>query len=127
MRNGLLVAIVVAGLMLTLTAAAEQGAEMSGTWLGPWYRGMTSGIVKIELDDAGSGTIHFTNLENFGEEPVALKNVERDGKKISFSAAGKSGVEFTASATISSEGERMRGNGRYEGFGVRFEARPQKN
>lgn len=123
----LLVLLAVAGSSLLQAALAQQDQLMSGTWRGPWYRGMTSGVVTLEVGANGAGTIQFTNLENFGDQPVALRNVEISGNTLTFSASGTSGADFTASAKISADGSKMRGNARYEGFGVRFEARPQMN
>lgn len=125
MRRTFLLAIAVFGLSVLFPVAAQERAQITGIWHGPWYRGMTSGLVTIELGSAGAGTIRFTNLESFGEDAVELKNVEVDGKTLTFRAEGKSGAEFKASATVTAEGSRMRGNGRYEGFGVRFETRPK--
>ena len=125
MRRTFFLAIAVFALSVLFPVAAQEHAKMTGIWQGTWYRGMTSGLVTLELGSAGAGTIRFTNLETFGEDAVELKNVEIDGKTLTFRAEGKNGAEFKASVTVTADGSRMRGNGRYEGFGVRFEARPK--
>lgn len=125
MRRVFLLTIAAPALSVLFPVAAQEHAQITGIWKGTWYRGMTSGLVTIELGGAGAGTIRFTNLETFGEDAVELKNVEIDGKTLTFRAEGKSGAEFKASATVTAEGSIMRGNGRYEGFGVRFETRPE--
>jgi hypothetical protein len=125
MHRGIMATLVMVGLSLCWPAVADE-AGLSGVWRGPWYRGMTSGVVTIELAADGSGTIRFTNLENFGEAPVALDDIKRKERSIEFSATGSGGIPFTAVATLTPDGRRLLGNARYEGYGVRFEARTQK-
>lgn len=126
MRSLIALVLALAGLLPLAAGGADDGG-VAGTWRGPWYRGMTSGLVTIELAADGSGTIQFTNLENFGEAPAELRDVKVDGKNLMFSASGRSGAEFKATANVAADGSKMRGNARYEGFGVRFEARLQGN
>ena len=52
--------------------ALAQEAALTGIWEGPWYRGMTSGKVKIDLREQ-PGTIQFTNLDNFGTQPSPVQ------------------------------------------------------
>lgn len=104
-------------------ALADQVASLQGTWKGPWYIGMTSGLATMEIAADGSGTITFTNLENFGEEPVALTKTSFDGKTFRFAASGTDGVEFSVGMQLGSGGKQLRGNGKYGGFGARLELR----
>jgi hypothetical protein len=77
----------------------------------------------MQIASDGSGTIAFTNLENFGEEPVALTKTSFDGKTFRFAASGTGGVAFSAGMQPGSGGKLLRGNGRYGGFGARLELR----
>jgi len=102
-------------------ALADQLDSLQGSWKGPWYIGMTSGLAKMEIAADGSGTIAFTNLENFGEEPVALAKTSFDGKTFRFAALGTGGVAFSVGMQIGSGAKQLRGNGKYGGFGARLE------
>ncbi len=118
-----LAAIVSGGTHLGWCRAADQLVSLQGTWKGPWYIGMTSGLATMEIAADGSGTIAFTNLENFGEEPVALTKTSFDGKTFRFAASGTGGVEFSVGTQLGSGGNQLRGNGKYGGFGARLELR----
>jgi hypothetical protein len=80
--NGVLLglALIALGAALPVPATAEGVDAVTGLWDGPWYRGMTSGKVKVKIEGAG-GTIQFTNLDNYGDAPHALTNVTFDGKQ----------------------------------------------
>jgi hypothetical protein len=104
-------------------AFADQLASLQGTWKGPWYIGMSSGLATMEIAADGSGTIAFTNLENFGDEPVALSKTSFDGKTFTFAASGTGGVAFSAGMQLGADGKQLRGNGKYGGFGARLELR----
>ena len=45
------------------SAAAESAVD--GVWEGAWYRGMTSGKLRLELRGS-EGTVQFTGLDTFG-------------------------------------------------------------
>ena len=112
----------VAGTWVGSLAAGQSGMEqLQGTWEGPWYIGMSSGKARIAIDGSGAGTIVFTNLENFGNNPVALEKAVFDGKSLKFSASGEGAHEFSASLQLRGAGEQLRGNGMYGGFGARLE------
>jgi hypothetical protein len=120
--NGMwLAAIAVAANTWVGTAFADQLAALQGTWKGPWYIGMTSGLATVEIAADGSGTIAFTNLENFGGDPVALVKTSFDGKTFRFAASGSGGVAFSVTMQLGSGGKQLRGNGKYGGFGARLE------
>jgi len=113
---GLLVAI-----MLTIgtqPVARAQDAD-AGQWEGPWYRGMTSGKVKIDLRTK-PGTIQFTNLDNFGTDlrPV---DASLDDGFLKFRAEGEKGGPLTASLKLNEAGTAAKGLGKFDGFPLRFE------
>lgn len=113
--------VLLASLWAGPLAAEQAGVEkLQGTWEGPWYIGMSSGKARVEIDAGGQGTIAFTNLENFGERPVALEKAAFDGKAFRFSAAGEGAQEFSASLQLRGDGQLL-GNGKYGGFGARLE------
>ena len=101
-------------------AAAAGTAGVKGTWEGPWYRGMTSGKVKIQIDDAG-GTIQFTNLDNFGPAQHPISDTAFDGQSFKFRAEGEKGGALTANLKRSESGTEMKGLGKFDGFPLRFE------
>ncbi|HWH47591.1 MAG TPA: hypothetical protein VN664_07310 [Burkholderiales bacterium] len=103
------------------SAFADQASSLQGTWKGPWYIGMSSGLAKLEIAADGSGTIAFTNLENFGEEAAALTKTSFDGKTFRFVASGTGGGAFTVGLQLEAGGKQLRGNGKYGGFGARLE------
>ena len=102
-------------------ALADPPTSLQGTWKGPWYIGMSSGLAKMEIAADGSGTIEFTNLEKFGEEPVALTKTSFDGKTFRFVASGTGSGAFTVGLQLEAGGKQLRGNGKYGGFGARLE------
>jgi hypothetical protein len=95
-------------------------AAVKGTWEGPWYRGMTSGKVKIQIEDAG-GTIQFTNLDNFGSGPHPISDSGFDGETFKFRTQGDKGGPLTASLKRNESGNEMKGLGKFDGFPLRFE------
>ena len=100
-----------------LPAAAD---DLSGSWTGPWYRGMTSGTMTLQIDADGTGVVQFRNLDNFGEEAVALSKVNKHGNSLKFSAAGDGAGVFVASTQLTSDGKVLKGKADYEGFPIKF-------
>lgn len=123
MKSMWLVASVLAANTWAGAVLADQLHSLQGTWTGPWYIGMTSGLVTMQIAADGSGTIALTNLENFGEQPVALTKTSFDGKTFRFAASGAGGVEFSVGMQLGSDAKQLRGNGKYGGFGARLELR----
>ena len=113
---GLLVAITLT--MGVQPVARAQDAE-AGQWEGPWYRGMTSGKVKIDLRTK-PGTIQFTNLDNFGTDlrPV---DASLDDGVLKLRAEGDKGGPLTASLKLNEAGTEAKGLGKFDGFPLRFE------
>ena len=106
---------------LASNADAADPAALAGSWKGPWYIGMSSGLATMELAADGSGKISLTNLDEFGAAPVALAKQSYDGKVFRFSAAGANGAVLTAGLQVENDGKRLRGNGKFGGFGARLE------
>lgn len=121
-RIGLATLALVASICVGPLAAEQSGMEkLQGTWEGPWYIGMSSGKAQLAIDASGAGTIVFTNLENFGDKPVALEKVTFNGKSFKFSASGEGSHDFSASLQLRGGGEQLVGSGKYGGFGARLE------
>ena len=94
---------------------------MDGVWEGPWYRGMTSGKVKIDLRQT-SRTIAFTNLDGFGTQMRPLQ-VSLDIGAIKLRADGDKGGPLTANLKLNEAGTEMKGLGKFDGFPLRFEVK----
>lgn len=121
------VSMILRGLLaVALAAALEQGAcddqatAQPGSWRGPWYLGMTSGVAVLELTDDG-GTLTLTNNEKFGEEPVRITDLERLPGSLQFRALGADGKPLECRIPVTVEGSRALGFCRYGGFNLRFE------
>jgi hypothetical protein len=102
------------------TAVADTIA-LRGSWKGPWYIGMSSGVVAMDIAEDGSGKIALTNLEEFGSQPVPLARQSFDGKSFTFSATGANGAALVMSLQLGAGGKQLRGNGKHAGFGARME------
>jgi len=107
--------------VLAVPARADDMSALAGAWKGPWYIGMSSGMATMELAADGSGTLALTNMDEYGEKPVALSKQSFDGKVLRFSAVGASGTALTMALQPENEGRKMRGNGKFSGFGARLE------
>ena len=101
------------------TAVADT-SELHGSWKGPWYIGMSSGVVAMEIGADGTGNIALTNLEEFGSRAVPLSKQSFDGKVFAFSATGASGAVLTMSLHLGEGGRQLRGNGKHGSFGARM-------
>jgi len=112
--------LVVAPGLLAIEAVAQDSRSIDGTWEGPWYRGMSSGVAKVRI--AGqAGTLQLTNAETFGEEPRPLVKLQASGDQVSLRADGTAGGPLTLELKLNGAGDKMKGMGKYEGFGVRME------
>ena len=110
-------------MMATLFAgvAVADTSALHGSWNGPWYIGMSSGVVAMDIAEDGAGKISLTNLEEFGAQPVSLAKQTFDGKVFTFSAIGANGAVLTMSLQMGGGGRQLRGNGKHAGFGARME------
>jgi len=118
MRTTFLMSLAAAVWIALVPVAAADG--LSGNWSGPWYRGMTSGIMTLTIDESGEGLVQFTNLDNFGEEAVSMTRVEKGPTELKFTAAGAGAEAFTASSQLTSDGKVLKGDGEYDGFDIKF-------
>jgi hypothetical protein len=105
--------------LMAAAAGAETTERIDGVWEGPWYRGMTSGKARFEIQ-SGGGSVKLTNSESFGEDPRPLSRLAFDGNTFRFEVQGGGGP-LSASLKLNEKGDQMKGMGKYEGFGVRFE------
>ena len=112
--------VVAMSMVVAGVAFADAGA-LRGTWKGPWYIGMSSGIASMAIAADGSGEIMLTNLDDFGSQPVALAKQSFDGKFFVFSATGASGAPLSMKLQLDDSGRHLRGNGKHAGFGARLE------
>jgi hypothetical protein len=101
-------------------AVADAGA-LHGSWKGPWYIGMSSGLVAMDIAEDGTGKIALTNLDEFGSQPIPLTKQSFDGKSFTFSATGANGAALVMSLQLGEGGKQLRGNGKHAGFGARME------
>lgn len=114
------VAAIAAAWLFASVALADTNA-LHGTWKGPWYIGMSSGIATVAIAEDGSGTIALTNLDEFGSAPAPLAKQSFDGRSFSFSSTSATGAVLTMNLQMGNEGKLLRGNGKHNGFGARME------
>jgi len=102
-------------------AAIADTSALRGSWKGPWYIGMSSGLVAMDIAEDGAGKITLTNLDEFGSQPVALAKQSFDGRAFTFSATGANGAALIMTLQLGKDGKQLRGNGKHGGFGARME------
>ena len=102
-------------------AAVADTSPLRGSWKGPWYIGMSSGMVTMDIAEDGTGKVTLTNLDEFGTRPVALAKQSFDGKALTFSATGDNGAALIMTLQLGKDGTQLRGNGKHGGFGARME------
>lgn len=107
------------GLMILALSVGAHAEELAGTWKGPWYLGMSSGVAVLRLGD-GEATLQMTNNETFGVEPVHLKDVSYDAKVLRFRAKGDDGSVMVAAIPVREDGA-IRGAVTYGGYKLRLE------
>ena len=120
MRMVRVLLVVAPAALLAVQAAAQGSKSVDGTWEGPWYRGMSSGVAKLQIVGEG-GTLQLTNAETFGDEPRPLVKLQVSGEQVSLRADGSAGMPLTLELKLNAAGDKMKGMGKYEGFGVRME------
>lgn len=98
----------------------DTAGTLAGVWEGPWYRGMTSGKVRLQIGGDG-GTIQFTNLDKFGPAPHPVAKATLADGIYQFRTEGESGGALTARLKPSETGAEMKGTGKFDGFPLRFE------
>ena len=107
-------------MFLAGVAIADTGV-LHGSWKGPWYIGMSSGLVAMDIAEDGSGKIALTNLDEFGAQPIPLAKQSFDGKSFTFTATGANGAVLIMNLQLGKGGRELRGNGKHAGFGARME------
>ena len=122
MRTVWMLLVAAPAAFLATAAVAQDGKAIDGTWEGPWYRGMSSGVAKLQVAGEG-GTLQLTNSETFGDAPRPLVKLVVSGDEVSLRADGTSGAPLTVELKLNQAGDKMKGMGKYEGFGVRLELR----
>lgn len=133
MNPGRIVVAVAASCLLLaapLPAAAESDAatDVRGTWTGPWYLGMTSGVATLILEGepALEGTLQLTNNERFGVAPRLLSDARFEDGQLRFKVTGDDGQRLTAQLPLTGEGSRLKGLAKYSGYNIKFELNRQK-
>lgn len=119
----------VAALGFGRTISAQSSADaafVEGTWRGPWYLGMSSGIATMTLTRTAStgwaGTLQLTNNEKFGEETLPLRSVEIRNGMLEFRVVGADGNPMDGKLPIPAhENGPLKGPARYGGYKVRLE------
>lgn len=98
------------------------GIDAAGVWRGPWYLGMTSGVATLVVGGASSpGTLQMTNNENFGTEPMTLREGHlRDGR-FEFRVKGADGRILEGALPVDRPKGVMKGFGRYGGYKLLFD------
>jgi hypothetical protein len=102
--------------------ATAQQSSLDGVWEGVWYRGMTSGTLRLELTE-GSGRIQFVGLDSFGAAAQPLREASLTDGTFSLQTAGTAGTPLKATFPVKPSAREMKGFGSYEGFTLRFELR----
>lgn len=110
---------VATGLTILGLSVGVHADDLSGVWKGPWYLGMSSGVAELRLA-GGSGSLQMTNNENFGTEPVLLKDVSNDSDVLRFRAKGSDGNAMIAALPIREDGV-IRGAVTYGGYKLLLE------
>lgn len=102
--------------------ATAQHSTLDGVWEGVWYRGMTSGTLRLELIEGG-GRIQFVGLDSFGGAVQPLREAGLAAGTLSLETVGMAGTPLKATFTVGPSPTDMRGFGSYERFTLRFELR----
>lgn len=123
--SALVFAFAVAWCLQSGFAVAEDAivSDVAGVWRGPWYLGMSSGVATLVVGDgaASPGTLQLTNNENFGTEPMALREgALRDGR-FEFRVKGADGRILEGALPVDRLKGIMKGFGRYGGYKLLFD------
>jgi hypothetical protein len=117
-------------LAMPLPAAAQGDAapDVRGTWTGPWYLGMTSGVATliVQGDTTLTGSLQLTNNERFGTAPRPLTEAHFEDGQFRFRVTGEDGQRMSAQLPVAGEGSRMKGLAKYSGYNIKFELARQK-
>lgn len=118
MKKALLTALAIT--LFSFPGLIVAADELIGNWKGPWYRGMTSGMMTLVIPANGESVVQFTNLDNFGEQAVPIVRLDSEKTELKFSAAGEGADSFVASSRLVTGGTVLEGKGEYDGFPIKF-------
>ncbi len=107
------------GLMILAHSVGAHAEGLAGTWKGPWYLGMSSGVAVLRMGD-GDATLQMTNNETFGADPVTLRDVSYEANVLRFRAKGADGSVMVGAIPVREDGA-IRGAVTYGGYKLRLE------
>jgi hypothetical protein len=114
--------------LATCGACAARGddtapAPVAGSWQGPWYLGMTSGIATLVLEQGAlpGGSLQLTNNEAFGPEARPLQDISIVDGRLRFRVKGADGRLLSADLPMSGQGRALKGFAKYGGYNIRLE------
>ena len=105
---------------LCSTAADAVTPALQGHWTGVWYIGMSSGKSQLTFNENGTASISFTNLDEFGEDEIALNKLSIDSSAISFSVPSKYSAFFQIQLKLKPDGKTLDGSGKFDGAGAKL-------
>ena len=83
---------------------------------------MSSGVAKLQIAGEG-GTLQLTNCGDLWRRAAAPGQAPGERREVSLRADGSAGAPLTLELKLNAAGDKMKGMGKYEGFGVRLELR----
>jgi hypothetical protein len=118
----------VLGVLPRAAAEGDAAIDVRGTWTGPWYLGMTSGVATLTLrgEAALEGSLQLTNNERFGTAARPLSEAQFESGQLRFKVTGEDGQRMTAQLPVAGEGTRMKGLAKYSGYNIKFELTRQQ-
>jgi hypothetical protein len=81
---------------------------------------MSSGKSHLIFNENGTASISFTNLDEFGEDLIALNKLSIDSSTVSFSVPSKYSASFQIQLKIKPDGLTLDGNGKFDGAGAKL-------
>jgi hypothetical protein len=118
--NKLFFGVLIAFYSMCSTAADTISPAIQGHWTGVWYIGMSSGKSHLIFNENGTSSISFTNLDEFGEDLIALNKLSIDSSTVSFSVPSKYSASFQIQLKIKPDGLTLDGNGKFDGAGAKL-------
>ena len=118
--NKILFSVFISFYAICSTAADAITPVLQGHWSGVWYIGMSSGKSQLTFNDNGTASISFTNLDEFGEDEIAVNKLTVDASAISFSVPSKYSAFFQIQLKIKPDGLMLDGSGKFDGAGAKL-------
>ena len=106
--------------LISICSWAADASVLQGHWSGVWYIGMSSGKSHLNFNEDGSARISFTNLDEFGEDEIALSKLSVDAESVSFSVPSKFSAAFQIQLKIKPDGKTLDGGGKFDGAGAKL-------